>query len=192
MQSLASTFVCTLKFPNNGTVAATPLFGHSKVPHTLIAMGSAALAAAVHYPDKGTQTPRKGQWRSKVCFPFSLPPVLTSSHWSLSFASLFSSLQVVCRQQDVSLVWEITDGQDEETEVSATFTCDFTCDLDLSEQSRTFTYSCHLSDFQVGCSFESLLSVWLMSVFLLFLPMCILLQTKHSCDLLFSARAEEQ
>ena len=61
VQSHASTSVRTLKFPNTGTVAATPLFGHSKVLHTLIAMGSAALAAAVHYPGKGTRTSCKGQ-----------------------------------------------------------------------------------------------------------------------------------
>ena len=60
------------------------------------------------------------------------------------------SLQVVCQQQDVSLVWEIVVKRDEETEISATFTCEFTCDLDLSEQSHIFTYECQLSDFQVS------------------------------------------
>ena len=36
------------------TLAATPVSGHTKVLHTLIGMGSAALAAAVPYPGKAT------------------------------------------------------------------------------------------------------------------------------------------
>ena len=59
MQSHASTSVCTLKIPNTGLVAATPLFGHRKIPHTLIGMGSAALGAAVLYPGKTTQGTKK-------------------------------------------------------------------------------------------------------------------------------------
>ena len=35
---------------NSHTLAATPLFGHTEILHTLIGMGSAALAAAVPYP----------------------------------------------------------------------------------------------------------------------------------------------
>ena len=38
------TFVCTSK---SQTLAAVPQFGHTKILHTLIGMGSAALVAAV-------------------------------------------------------------------------------------------------------------------------------------------------
>ncbi|KAK7107426.1 trafficking protein particle complex subunit 10-like [Littorina saxatilis] len=56
---------------------------------------------------------------------------------------------VVCGQQTVSLVWEVTADRDqEETEVSVTFTCDFACDLDLAKELRTFSYSCCLGQFQ--------------------------------------------
>ena len=40
---------------------AIPLFGDTKILHTLIGMGSAALAAAVLYPGKATLIFRKGQ-----------------------------------------------------------------------------------------------------------------------------------
>ena len=37
------------------TLAAVPLFCHTKTLHTLVGMGSAALAAAVPYPGKATK-----------------------------------------------------------------------------------------------------------------------------------------
>ena len=37
------------------TLAAIPLFGHTKILHTLIGMGRAALATAVPYPSKVTE-----------------------------------------------------------------------------------------------------------------------------------------
>ena len=46
------------------TLAAKPLSGQRKILHTLIGMGSAALAAAVSYSGKAT---RKGQRRRKEC-----------------------------------------------------------------------------------------------------------------------------
>ena len=46
VQSHASTSVCTYK---SQTLSAIPLFGHTKILHTLIGMGSAALAAAELY-----------------------------------------------------------------------------------------------------------------------------------------------
>ena len=46
------TSVLTLK--KSQTLAAIPLFGHMKILHTLIGMGSAALAAVVPYPSKVT------------------------------------------------------------------------------------------------------------------------------------------
>ena len=51
-RSHASTSVRTLKIPNTGS--HIPLFGHTKIAHTLIAMGRAALAAAMLYPSKAT------------------------------------------------------------------------------------------------------------------------------------------
>ena len=65
VQSHASTSVCRLKIPNTGsktivwthksqTLAAIPLSGLTKTLHTLIRMGSAALAATVPYPGKST------------------------------------------------------------------------------------------------------------------------------------------
>ena len=59
VQSYASTSVRTLQIPN--TLAAIPLSGHRKILHTLIGMGSAALAAAVPYPGKVNRISRKGQ-----------------------------------------------------------------------------------------------------------------------------------
>ena len=38
-----------------------PLSGHRKIPHTLVGMGSADLAAAVLYPSKVTQKSHEGQ-----------------------------------------------------------------------------------------------------------------------------------
>ena len=49
----------TWKMPNTGSHIAS--FGHMKILYTLVAMGSAALAAAVFYPGKATRTSRKGQ-----------------------------------------------------------------------------------------------------------------------------------
>ena len=40
------------KIPNSGS--HIPLFGHTKILHIAIGMGSAALAAAVPYPGKAT------------------------------------------------------------------------------------------------------------------------------------------
>ena len=55
----ASTSVPTLKIPNTGS--HIPLFGHTKTLHTLVGMGSPALAAAVLYPGKATRTSHSGQ-----------------------------------------------------------------------------------------------------------------------------------
>ena len=46
------------------TLAAIPLFGHTKILHTLRGMGSAALAAAVPYPGTEIRISRKGQWNT--------------------------------------------------------------------------------------------------------------------------------
>ena len=46
------------------TLAAIPLSGHRKMQHTLVGMGSAALAAAVPCPGKATRISRKGQKKS--------------------------------------------------------------------------------------------------------------------------------
>ena len=48
VQSQASTSASTLKIPN--TDGHTPLPGHTKIRHTLIGTGSAALGASVLYP----------------------------------------------------------------------------------------------------------------------------------------------
>ena len=45
--------------------ALKPSFGHSKVVHTLIGMGRAALAAAVSYAGKATRISREVQRRSQ-------------------------------------------------------------------------------------------------------------------------------
>ena len=47
--------LCTLQ--NSQTLAAIPLFGHTKILSTLIGMGGTALEAAVPYPGKVTQIP---------------------------------------------------------------------------------------------------------------------------------------
>ena len=39
-----------------------PLFGHTKILHTLIGMGSTVLVAAVPYPGKAIWISHKGQW----------------------------------------------------------------------------------------------------------------------------------
>ena len=62
-KSHASTSVHTLK---SRTLAVIPVFEHTKILHTLIGVGSAALAAAVPYPGKATRISRKGQWRTKI------------------------------------------------------------------------------------------------------------------------------
>ena len=49
VQSLASTAVRTLTTPNTGS--HIPLLGQKKIAHTLMGMGSAALAAAVRGPE---------------------------------------------------------------------------------------------------------------------------------------------
>ena len=43
------------------TLAAIPLSGHTETLHTLVGMCSAALLAAVPYPDEATQISHKGQ-----------------------------------------------------------------------------------------------------------------------------------
>ena len=92
--------------------------------------------------------------RWPISFTFYLSG--NTSCWTGFFfkcVSCFPPPQVVCQKQDVSLVWGIADAGSGEGEVNAAFTCEFTCDLDLSKQSRTFTYNCHLSDFQVSVGF---------------------------------------
>ena len=49
--AVSSISVRTLKTPS--TVSYIPLFGHTKILHTLVGMGSAALAATVPYPGYG-------------------------------------------------------------------------------------------------------------------------------------------
>ena len=56
-------FVRTLEIPNTGS--HRPLFGHTKILHTPIGMGSAALAAALLYHGKATRISRKGQSTKK-------------------------------------------------------------------------------------------------------------------------------
>ena len=56
------------------TLAATPLFGHTKmlhslILHTLIGMGSTALAAAVPYPGKATTFPASVAFVTAVPYP---------------------------------------------------------------------------------------------------------------------------
>ena len=53
VQSHASTFARTLK------ITATPLSGHTEILHTLIGMGSAALAAAVPYQVRPPEFPAR-------------------------------------------------------------------------------------------------------------------------------------
>ena len=47
------------------TLAAIPLFGHMKILHAMIGMGSTALVAAVPYPGKATWISRMGQRSTK-------------------------------------------------------------------------------------------------------------------------------
>ena len=55
--------ICThIKNPKPWQPYQLPLFGHRKILHTLIGMGSAALAAAVPYMGQVTQSSHKGQW----------------------------------------------------------------------------------------------------------------------------------
>ena len=57
-------FQCRLSFSGTSparTLAAMPLFGHTKIPHTLIGMGSTALVAAVPYPGKVIRIFHTGQ-----------------------------------------------------------------------------------------------------------------------------------
>ena len=57
-QSHASTSVCTLTIPNSGSHTTVWIRENT---HTLIGMGSAALAAVVPYPGKATRISREGQ-----------------------------------------------------------------------------------------------------------------------------------
>ena len=66
-QSHASTSVRVKK---SQTLEAIPLFGHTKILHTPIGMGSAALAAAVPYPGKTSRIFRKGQISTKHFYFF--------------------------------------------------------------------------------------------------------------------------
>ena len=59
VQSHVSTSVHTLKIPS--TVSHVPLFGHMKILHSLVGMGSAALVAAVPKPGMATCISHKGQ-----------------------------------------------------------------------------------------------------------------------------------
>ena len=65
VQSHASTSVRTIKIPNTDTMTALPLFRHTKIQHTLVRMGSAALVAAMSYTGKLTWFSHKGQWSMK-------------------------------------------------------------------------------------------------------------------------------
>ena len=53
---------------NPQTLAASPLFGHIKILHTLMGMGSTALVAAAPYPCKETRFSPKGQINTKKNF----------------------------------------------------------------------------------------------------------------------------
>jgi len=64
VQSHALTAVQTLKIP--GTASYT-IVRNTKLLHTLRAMGSTALVAAVPYPAKVTQIPPEGQWTRTFC-----------------------------------------------------------------------------------------------------------------------------
>lgn len=56
---------------------------------------------------------------------------------------------IILPNQDLSFVWELKqDMKDAETDVQATFTCCYTCQLDRVIESRTFSYTCLLSEFQ--------------------------------------------
>ncbi|KAL8586604.1 hypothetical protein ACOMHN_040112 [Nucella lapillus] len=66
---------------------------------------------------------------------------------------------VVRQRQAVSLVWEVSGSDtDDDTDVHAFFTCHFSCHLDLADQRRSFTYTCHLSEFQTWYMVEYTLS----------------------------------
>nr|KAG5711004.1 hypothetical protein BaRGS_013738 [Batillaria attramentaria] len=55
----------------------------------------------------------------------------------------------VSSKQAVSFVWQLEDAKDgEELDIAATFTCQFTCEVDLTRQVQKFTYDCRLSHFQ--------------------------------------------
>ncbi|KAK7503040.1 hypothetical protein BaRGS_00005666 [Batillaria attramentaria] len=59
----------------------------------------------------------------------------------------------VSSKQAVSFVWQLEDAKDgEELDIAATFTCQFTCEVDLTRQVQKFTYDCRLSHFQVSVS----------------------------------------
>ena len=59
VQSHVSTSVLTLEIPETGS--RTIVWTHKNTAHTPVGMGSAALAAALPYPDKSTRISRKGQ-----------------------------------------------------------------------------------------------------------------------------------
>ena len=65
VQSHASVSAHTLKTPQ---LADMPFFGHMKILHTLIGMGSTARVAAVPYPGKATKISHKGQRSTKKLF----------------------------------------------------------------------------------------------------------------------------
>ena len=67
-------FVRTLKIPNTGSHML--LFGHTKILHTPVGMGSAALAAALFYHGKATRISRKGQSTKKIKLKLKSTPVL--------------------------------------------------------------------------------------------------------------------
>ena len=59
VQSHVSTSVLTLEIPETGS--RTIVRKHKNTAHTPVGMGSAALAAALPYPDKSTRISRMGQ-----------------------------------------------------------------------------------------------------------------------------------
>ena len=67
VQSHAST---TVRVKKSQTLEAIPLFGHTKILHTLVGMGSAALAAAAPYPGKTSRILREGQTSTFFFFFF--------------------------------------------------------------------------------------------------------------------------
>ena len=85
--------VCIRKYQDRGsrqksqTLTATPLFGHTKIQHTLIGMGSAALAAAVPYPGKATRISCKAQISTvkKSFFHFKSDNSNTAACYALIF-----------------------------------------------------------------------------------------------------------
>ena len=77
----ASTSVCKFKIQN--TASHIPLFGHTKIQHTLTWTGSTAFEVTVPYPCKATRISRKGQWI--LCMTLGLLKEFLSKHKSAQF-----------------------------------------------------------------------------------------------------------